>query len=328
MIYEVGENLYKIEICLPKNPLKFANSYVIKNSERNLIIDSGMNRKECMGIMQRSLKELGVGLKKTDFFITHFHMDHIGLVPSLRTDKSIIFVSQPDAESVYRSSSDIFWKGIIDFTRKNGFPEEELKEALKHNTNYKYRLNVYLPFNFLEDKKSINIGNYQFRCVSTPGHSKGHMCLYDPNKKILVSGDHLLNDITPTIQLRSSEDNPLEEYLSSLDKIYPLNIELVLPGHGNIFKNCKGRIKALKDHHQKRSEEILSLLEKRSQNAYQVASMMRWDIRYDSWDLFPGLQKWFAIGETIAHLKFLEEKRLIQKEMLNQRIVYSLINEY
>ena len=83
MIEEILANLYKIEIPLPESPLKALNSYVIKNSERNLIIDTGWNQEECMNAMQTGLKELGVDLRKTDFFITHLHADHLGLVSTL-----------------------------------------------------------------------------------------------------------------------------------------------------------------------------------------------------------------------------------------------------
>jgi len=71
MIEEILANLYKIEIPLPDNPLKALNSYVIRNSERNLIIDTGWNQEECMNAIQTGLRELGVDIRKTDFFITH-----------------------------------------------------------------------------------------------------------------------------------------------------------------------------------------------------------------------------------------------------------------
>ena len=65
------------------------------------------------------------------------------------------------------------------------------------------------------------------------------MCLYEPNKKILVSGDHILNNITPNIQLWSDRWNPLKEYLTSLDKVYEFDIELVLPGHREHFQELQ-----------------------------------------------------------------------------------------
>jgi hypothetical protein len=87
--------------------------------------------------------------------------------------------------------------------------------------------------------------------------------------------------------------------------------------------NCRKRIEELKYHHQKRLDEIISIVEKGSQNAFQIASQMSWDIIYDSWDLFPITQKWFAIGEAISHLKYLEEKEAVQREMRGKKRVYS-----
>jgi glyoxylase-like metal-dependent hydrolase (beta-lactamase superfamily II) len=321
MIEEILANLYKVEIPLPKNPLKAINSYVIKNSERNLIIDTGWNQEEAMNAMQTGLRELGVDITKTDFFITHLHSDHLGLVSNLTTSTSTIYFNQKDAD---RYNSGIQLDHFVNFARLNGFPEDELQEALRSHPGLKYRSQVHLAFHILKEDDTISIGDYLFKCVETPGHTWGHMCLYEPNKKIFVAGDHILNDITPTIQLWSDEWNPLKEYLASLDKVYEFDIELVLPGHRGVFRNCKETIRELKDHHQNRLDGIISILEKGSQNAFQIASQMSWDIVYDSWDLFPITQKWFAIGEAISHLKYLEEKGAVQREMRGKNRVFSL----
>jgi len=324
MIEEILTNLYKIDIPLPKNPLRSLNSYLIKGSERNLIIDTGMDEKECLNAMKIGLRKLEVDLKETDFFITHFHLDHLGLVSKLTTEESILYFNQPDAEGIDIIKTSLFGDGMIHFTRMNGFPEDELQNIFSYHPAYPFQLDKLLPFKIMEDGDMISIGDYQFQCVKTPGHTKGHVCLYESNKKILISGDHILNDITLTIQLRSNEWNPLKEYLASLDKVYPLEIELVLPGHKDIFRNCKERIQELKHHHRKRGDEIFCAIENGSENAYQVASRISWDISYDSWDLFPVIQKWFAIGEVIAHLKYLEEEGMIRKEKKSGKIVYSL----
>jgi glyoxylase-like metal-dependent hydrolase (beta-lactamase superfamily II) len=206
----------------------------------------------------------------------------------------------------------------------HGFPENELQTALHSHPGFKFRSKGYPQFHILEEDDKISIGDYVFRCIETPGHTKGHMCLYEPSKKIFIAGDHILNDITPTIQLWSYDWNPLKEYLKSLDKVYELDIKLVLPGHRSIFRSYKERIQELKHHHQKRLDEIISILEKDNQDAYQVASQMTWDIIYDSWDLFPVSQKWFGIGEAIAHLKYLEEKGIVRRDIQGQKILFSL----
>jgi len=321
MIEEVLKDIYKIEIPLPRNPLRAVNSYVIKAPKRNLIIDTGLNRKECMDAMQFGLSKLGISLRKTDFYITHLHADHFGLVSSLATESSKVYLNKPDAESLKRGG---VWDDMGKYARLNGFPEGELQAALSNHPGHKYGSELGVSLTVFKEDDTISIGEYLFKGVATPGHTRGHMCLYEPDKRFLVSGDHILGDITPNIQSWSDQGNPLYEYLSSLDKVYELDVEVALPGHRGILKNFRERIRELKKHHQKRAQEVLFILEKGSKNAFQVASEMKWDINAKSWDLFPIPQKWFATGEAIAHLKYLKEKGLVFKEMLQGKIVYSL----
>lgn len=324
MIEQINENLYRIEIPLPEMTLKSVNSYLIKTGNRNLMIDTGMNNETCRNAMKASLEELGVNLEKTDFFITHFHVDHFGLVPTLIADKSTIYFNKTELAAIEKVMSGTFLPELIATGRMSGFHEDELREALRFHPAHEHAGKRLLPFTFVEDGDILDIEGYQFKCVTTPGHSKGHMCLYEPNKRILISGDHLLNEITPVVMARFDAENPLKEYLLSLDRVYELDIELVLPGHKGIFRNCKERIMELKDHHRKRGQEAFSILKKGSRNAYQVASQMTWNIDCDSWNSFPVMQKFFAVGETISHLRYLEEKGMIRKEMREQRAVYSV----
>ena len=320
MIEEVLPNLFRIKIPLPQSPLRFLNSYVIKTSDRNLIIDTGLNREECLSAMQAGLHELSVDLEKTDFFITHMHADHLALVSRLVTDTSKTYFNRPDAEIIKTWS---WWESMIHYARINGFPEDELQAALHNHPGYKYRPERIPELTILEDGDTIIIGDYFFKCIETPGHTRGHACLHEPAKKVLVCGDHILNDITPNIQCWSDQWNPLKDYLASLDKVYELRVDLVLPGHRRLFRNYKERIQELKQHHQERADEILLILNKGSKNAFQVASGMTWDIKCESWDQFPVAQKWFATGETIAHLRYLEEKGMVFRETEEKTITYS-----
>ncbi len=324
MIEEVLPHLHKIEVPLPSNPLKALNSYVIKTRTKSLIIDTGMNREECMIAMNAGLRELDVDLNKTDFFITHLHADHLGLVSALATDTSTIYFNQPDADIIMQTRNSEYWDAGLKFASMNGFPEKELKEALEKHPGYKYRAKGNLEFTTLRENDTMAVGDYLFRCVETPGHTKGHMCLYEPEEKMLVAGDHILVDITPNISSWNYEDDLLEEYLASLDKVYELDIKLVLPGHRRLFRDCKKRIQELQRHHQRRAEEVLCILEKGAMSSYQVASQMSWDIDSPSWDLFPVSQKWFATGEAISHLKYLDEKGIVRREIRGNDIVFSL----
>jgi len=319
MIEEVLSNLYKIELPLPQNPLGGVNCYLLKGEGQFLLIDTGMNRQECRQEIYSDLRSLDVDLKKTDIFITHFHADHLGLATSLATETSTIYLNSVEVPVV--GNLEKHWRETSGFARLHGFPENELDKALRAHPGYRYGLRDCADFSILEEGDRIRIGDYSFVCIETPGHSPGHMCLYEPNKKILVSGDHILIDITPNIQLWSDKGDPLNEYLKSLDRIYDLGVDLVLPGHRDIFTNHKKRIQEIKLHHEVRANEILSILEKGGQTAYEVASQMRWDVSYGFWKLFPISQKWFAVGEALSHLKYLKERKMIRQDMQRQKVV-------
>ena len=305
MCEEILPNLFRIKIPLPESPLKYLNSYVVRNSKKNLIIDTGLNRKECLEAMQNGLQKLGVELWQSDIFITHLHADHFGLVSKLASDSSDILFSRPEKELMES------WEGfgaMTEYARKNGFPEDELKAALDKHPGAKYGSDWIPELKVLDEGDKISIGDYHFKCVATPGHTMGHICLYEPGKKILVAGDHILIDITPNIQCWSDTQNPLKHYLASLDKVAGLPVDLVLPGHRRLIRNHGARIAELKQHHAQRLDEVLTILEGAPLNAFQVASRMTWDIKADSWDQFPVAQRWFATGEAISHLRYLEEE--------------------
>lgn len=306
---EICRNFYRIEVPLPESPLKSLNSYVIRGKDRNLVIDTGFNRKICLAAMQAGLSALGIDLSRTDFFITHLHADHFGLVSRLASGKSQIFFSRPDAEIMES------WEGfepMIAFAGKNGFPENEVRSAIEQHPGNKFGSDWIPAFHILADGDRIDVGEYGFECVETPGHTLGHICLYEPDQRLLIAGDHILGDITPNIQCWSDTENPLRHYLNSLDKVRRLAVDLVLPGHRSMFSNCTQRIHELKKHHEQRLDEVQKILEDYPLTAYAVASRMTWDIR-GSWDKFPVTQKWFATGEAISHLRYLEEEGRIRR---------------
>jgi glyoxylase-like metal-dependent hydrolase (beta-lactamase superfamily II) len=294
---------------------------MIKSSDRNLIIDTGFNREECMDAMQAALDELDVDLAKTDLFVTHLHADHFGLVGSLATETSKVYFNQPDAERIHATDG---WENMLEFARTSGFPEDLLDTALNRHPGHRHYSRRDIEMTLLEEGDRIEIGGYTLTCVHTPGHTRGHMCLYEADKKILFSGDHILIDITPNIQLWSEEENPLEQYLASLDKVSELDIDLVLPGHRRLVHKCKERIQELKDHHRHRADEVVEILKERDQTAYEIAGQMTWDIDAKSWEEFPIMQQWFATGEAIAHLKYLEARGEIRSEKRDDKIVLSV----
>ena len=308
MIDQIFPGLFKIEVPLPGNPLKVVNSYLIRGDDKNLLIDTGMNRPECKKAFDQALQELRVNMHQTDIFITHLHVDHSGLAAYLKTPQSKVYGSRADTDTLNMfngSSGTQYWNDLAAFAVQNGFLEG--KQAIVSHPGYKYCSPGNIKFEVIEDGTYIEISGFSLKCILTPGHTQGHVCLYEEDKQILFSGDHILDQITPNIALFSSNYDPLRDYLESLDKVFKLAVKTTLPAHRSIIYDHQRRIMEIKKHHQLRCHEILGILNYGPANAYDIASMMSWDLKYYQWEEFALPQKWFAIGEVIAHLKYLYE---------------------
>jgi len=310
MIDTIRPGLHRIEVPIPRSPLKAVNSYVLTSRDRNLVIDTGMRRPECEEALRGGLAELAIDLSATDFFITHLHADHLGLVGELATDTSCVYFNRPDGELIEAGIQDpgVWYEPVIDRARKGGFSDEEIEEALRRHPGLRFSPTSYPDFVFVDDGDELEIGDYRFVVVATPGHTPGHLCLYEPSLKILMSGDHVLGDITPNITMWRENDDSLGDYLESLEKVAKLDVELALPGHRTAIEDCRGRIAELEEHHRRRLAEVMAILADRSATAYEVASKMTWDIVAKSWPDFPVVQKWFAVSEAAAHLYYLERR--------------------
>jgi glyoxylase-like metal-dependent hydrolase (beta-lactamase superfamily II) len=325
MTEEILPGFSVIEVPLPQSPLKSINSYVIVGPERNLVIDTGMRRPECEEAIRSGLDDLEVDLEKTDFFITHMHADHMGLVSELAGEGSTVYFNRPDGR-ILTGWVDNF-NGSLDAlmcaARKAGFSGQEVRDALERHPGFKYSPTEYPPFEFLEDGGRIEVGGYRFDVVATPGHTPGHLCLYEPEHKVLISGDHVLGDITPNITVWQKDDDSLGDYLESLEKVAKLDVDLVLPGHRRAFDDLSGRIDELQRHHRQRLEEVFQILQIETCTPYQVASRMTWDIVAESWADFPVVQKWFATSEAVSHLRYLQRRGLIAESESEGVVRYS-----
>ncbi|MFH0941550.1 MAG: MBL fold metallo-hydrolase [Chloroflexota bacterium] len=312
MSQEIMPGLYRIEVPLAGNPLKSVNSYLVRSGERPLIIDTALNRPECRDWLLGELGALGVDPAGADFFLTHRHGDHRGLVSNLAGAASKVYIGQ--AEIDFIRTSGYGERRIPDEASRNGFSRHDIEKTFRNPQGSPDTSTASLNYRPLKEGNVLSVGGYRFRCLETPGHSPGHLCLYEPEKKLLVAGDHIMAEISPNVSAWFNNGSPLHDYLSSLDKVLPLEVRLVLPGHRQPFRNFRGRVRELKRHHRARTREVLGILgDGESQHAYQVASRIGWDSNYPSWQEFPVVQRWFATGEAMAHLRFLERQGKVRR---------------
>ena len=203
-------------------------------------------------------------------------------------------------------------------------PSAEARAAINLHPGFQYGPSRKAVFTTVSEGFVLATDSYRFTVLETPGHTRGHLCLYEADQRILISGDHILRDITPNISLWSDAHDPLGHYLASLDKIRSYNIDLVLPSHRRLFTDCNARIAELEEHHRRRCAEALDILQDKPLTSYEVAAKMTWDLR-GTWPDFPPPQKWFAAGEATAHLRYLETSGAARRISVDGQTLYAAV---
>lgn len=317
MIYleQLFPELWSFQVALPDNPLRWLNCYVIKpeDGSRALLVDTGFNRPECREALEEGMVRLGIDPGNTDVFITHCHADHAGCAGMLQQLGCRVIMGRVDL-ALERSLRE----GRANFVSRvtaEGMTMDICRHCLDNNHGKRY---PSLPFDAieLEGGEELSYGSFRFRVLLVPGHTPGHLCLYEPEKEIMLLGDHVLFDITPNISHWPGFHDALGQYMDSLRRVRGLPVKLALPAHRNRSgKTMCQRIDELLSHHERRLDEAEAIIaENPGINAYDLTGLMKWKIRADDWESFPPGQKWFAFGEALAHLDHLVELRRVRRQ--------------
>lgn len=308
MPVQLEENLYQLKIELPRNPLKILNSYVMTSEDRNLVVDTGFNLPECLASLRQGLEALNLDLGRTDFLATHLHADHTGLISAVMSPTSRVYMGRVDRVIFENTTNgqDGFWQAAEKGFAREGYPQEKLDETRRMNPARNFASSYVSGILPLDEGDTVTVGDMRWTVVDTPGHTPGHICLYEPAKKLLITGDHLLFDITPNITSWEGVADSLGDYMESLGKIRGYAADRVLPAHRGIEGSLQKRVDELLEHHVNRLQDVLNIVRSHPHSTgYEIAARMPWSIRVASWADFPSGQRWFAVGEAVAHIKHL-----------------------
>ncbi len=323
-ITRLAKDLYTFPIPLPDSPLKWLNCYVIRPEEgRSLLVDCGFRHPVCQEALVKGMEELALDPKITDVFFTHAHADHCGNAELLMDAGCRIFMSDVDIEVFFNWDRKDKRLTIIRALKEGLPPETEASPMMGWGARR-------LTADTVHDGDMLTYGDYRLKCLLTPGHTPGHMCLYDEEKQVLFLGDHVLFDISPNITFYEEMDDALGSYIESLRSIRDLPVTLALPGHREQGKiSVAERVDKLLRHHQRRLQKSVDAIEENPGiTAWELARRLNWKIRAASWEDFPTSQKWFALGETIAHLDYLLQRGLVEYTVENRVRHYRVTREH
>lgn len=314
---ELAPGLWTFSITLPGSPLKSLNCYAVKAHDggRDLLVDTGFFIPGCTQTLMQGISALGLRPENTDVFLTHMHADHVGNAAYLESLGFGIIMGALDYD-LLSEGSEKRWEETSLLLCGEGMPIEVINAVRSQDTGISHtsgKFNARKVYN----GSILTYGGCNFECILTPGHSPGHMCLYDRSNKVVLLGDHVLFDITPNICVWSCMRDSLGMYMSSLKKVRNIEADIALPAHRKTRAiELSARVDELLSHHEQRLNEALGIIAAEPGiNAYELAARMKWSIKADSWDDFPPTQKFFAHSETVAHL----DRLVIEDKLLRKR---------
>jgi glyoxylase-like metal-dependent hydrolase (beta-lactamase superfamily II) len=336
---KVAKGLYQIRLPIPIQSLGSVFVYFAHDGHDNLLIDTGWNTEEAYQALEAALYEIGFSvrdLKKV--LISHLHPDHFGLADRIKKESPdcILMMHRRDAEDLLGGARDRqgFLSALEKFLKENGATSEILQEMMSPTSSWaRFSIPGKKPDLLLAGGENIKLGKrFDFEIISTPGHTKGSVCALDHRSKIFFSGDTVLPTITPNVSLNPLyNDDPLGDYLESLESLKVIRPANVLPSHEHVFENLTKRIGEIEKHHSERLNDTVMVLSQKRKPAsgYEIASKLHWYA--GSWEKLSAWEKRAAEMETLAHLEYLRRrKRIVRIEeglSSDPRVFYSLLSQ-
>ncbi len=316
-----------IRLPLADSPLRYVNSYLVQADDGFVLVDCGWEAPDVLEALQAALRDAGVGLGDVRTLITtHYHADHYGLAGTLvRLGQLRLLMHRLDWLYLQTHLTDLiaYRDDSLAWLEQHGLPPGAASVSVRHAFDALRRFTLVAPHETVEDDQLIHAGRHTFRVVWTPGHTPGHICLFDAERRLLIAGDHVLDPITPNVSLwRDEHGSPLGDFLASLRKVAELDADLVLPAHGEPFTGLRRRVAELLAHHDEREQAILGSLDGRRLSAADIARCLPWTRRRQSFDGLPASQQRMAVSETLSHLRELEQQGLVAQATADGRTVF------
>lgn len=299
------------------------NTYIICSQNEILVVDPPIrSREECECFMAalQAIVEKRTNQDKdviTKLFFTHAH----------EMDFSFIQRYFPNNAAVYISKYEIIpTKGHNPLQYQNtrycseGYPKNLLKQW-DAQTEVTVLTDSDLQFHYVDENAIIRIGCEELHCVHTPGHTSGHMCLLYKRQGILFSGDIFMNEMLPCVALWDENDNEIEIMLESINKLKQYTIKRTFPSHGSDTGEFGKRLEEIERQYYVRILHMYRLIyDYPGRTAYELCEFFYQNS--DNWNEALPQKKWHAMGEAIAFLNYLRNKKYVAVKQSK----YGLVN--
>jgi glyoxylase-like metal-dependent hydrolase (beta-lactamase superfamily II) len=246
-----GEKLlpgvWRLRLPLPWPGVPHCNAWAVAAGDGIVLFDTGMHEPGSMGHLERALDMVGLRLEHVRLVVcTHAHADHYGQAATIvgRTGSELWMHPNHRHLTAAVDDPDTALARRIEVARSAGVPEEPLQRWAERRGSASYGVaGIVEPDRNLVDGVVVDTDLGPWHAVETPGHAPSHVCLWQPERRLLISGDHLLGRVSLYYDFGYTPD-PAGEFLASLDRVDALGARLCLAGHGRTFADVQGHIAA------------------------------------------------------------------------------------
>jgi glyoxylase-like metal-dependent hydrolase (beta-lactamase superfamily II) len=259
--------------------------------------------------LERALDQVNLRLENVRLLVcTHAHSDHYGQAATVLERAGCELWMHPNNEHMTRSAQDpeAALARRLEVARQSGVPEEPLQRYAEARKGQGYGVaGLVTPSRPLIDGVTIDTDLGTWRVYETPGHAPSHVCLFQPERRVLISGDHLLGRVSLYYDYGWTPD-PAGEFLASLDLVDKLDARLVLPGHGRTFTDVRAHINANRALVHERVALVRDAISDEPLTAYEVIP------RVYGQPVTPMTGNWW-LSETLCYLGHLEATGAVQR---------------
>lgn len=289
------------------------NVYLIEDDPLTLV-DAGPNSGRALDELQRRLRDLGRAIDDIELVIvTHQHIDHLGLVDIVashsKAEVAAIDAAVPFIENYSQAAAEDD-RFAMDLMLRHGIPEDVVRALGSVSQAFRAWGSRAKVTRVLRDGDRIEFRDRTLEVHFRPGHSPTDTVFYDAERKTLLAADHLLAHISsnPLIsRIASKDERPqsLVIYLESLRKTQAMDIDLVLPGHGDPITDHRALIDQRFELHRRRAEKMLKLITDRTRTAYELAQAL--------WGNIAVTQAYLTLSEVLGHTDILQNEGRVRE---------------
>lgn len=291
------------------------NCYVVRDGGEALVVDTGAPTDEGAALLSAALDELGVDRARATWFLTHLHLDHAGLVDRVVPEGAAVCMSAVDCGDARASRTAMFLEAQQRGLMAQGVPFSDASAYARLAIEPPLFDHARVRASFVGAGDELAVGRYRLQVVETPGHTPGHLALFEPTSGILFGGDHVLFALSPSIALFPHGRDGLQAYLDSLERVAALQPRALFHSHGPLRPDFRERIAWLADHHRERLDEARGIVAADPGiSGYDALRRIKWNVPFDTWDDISFLQRSCIVLEGIVYLNHLVDRGLIRRE--------------